>query len=535
MLGENMKRRRISTEKLEQTIRNLLPFYKLASAYRPDGEYINGSRFEFKLVEDRPGYPKRFTFADYTEEDERMNFAIEYPEGESEKVHGAEHYHMICDVKSAIGVYSGFLDLNQVEEVVARALREVFTERYIQENKEFFDQQVNQMTHFYFDAIDREGDKMKAGVLYAKLKKETIYMPLRNADNHFIFTFAGQNEFDKPDRLIVPGEIYQVYLPIGDDQDLGGGNKRPCLILGQSSTDRYFVSPIYHSENPKTIDEEYFLNYGSDGRARYVTRGLIYSVPKKDIYNEQARCDMKDYERIMNLIGRDNKITTGIHDFSVGIGAMTAGEIYKAQINFFDRTFELPKPEELLEMITHPLKKFEKRAGREIFKRDEKGFVYESMQTEDGFLLKIPRVGETIPLVVQMDKNLPLDIFSNRKELDYGVVGKHDYTPDITLMGSYRYCMSKKYPLFKFMMLKRLVKLFNSHYHSDRFAGVDDVEKYASRLKSTLNACRLEYDGDYEELIRDGIEKIVFKKLRFILTDKKQTNDDNADEAESDK
>ena len=154
------------------------------------------------------------------------------------------------------------------------------------------------------------------------------------------------------------------------------------------------------------------------------------------------------------------------------------------------------------------------------------------MTTEDGYLLKLLRIDETVPLIIKMDKDLPVDIFSNRKEIEYNVVGKHEFAPDQALMASYRYCMSRKYPMFKFMLLKRIVKLFNAHYYADKFAGVDDVGKYTTRLKRLLNACMMEYDGDYEELIKEGIEKIVFTKLRFTTSDKSKKSLQKTDDDE---
>lgn len=511
-----MKRRRISNQLIEETIQGVCPFYKLEQAYRPDGEYINESKFVFQLTEEKEGYPKRFTIVDKTKEESRLDFMLKYSEDEKERIKGADLYYIITNIKTAIKNYSGFLDISQVNDVVKRAFAEVFTESYLQQNERFFKMQADAISHFYCDMFLEHSGVVKSGVLYRKLKEEMIYMPMRSASGHFVFTFNEENDYDRPDRTILPGEIYSVYLPIGDDSELGGGNKRPCLIIGKSSTNRYFVSPLHHSENENTMDEEYFLDNDLDGRPRYVTRGVVYSVAPKDIFTALPRCKKEDYERILDLISRDNYINPGIGTFKVGLGSASSGDIYKSQINYYERHFQLPQPEEFMETISYALRKIEKKSGKQLFAKKDKGFAYETMPIENGYLLKIPRVGEKVPLVIKLDKTLPIDVFSNRKELEYGVVGNHEFSADVTIMGSYRYCMSKKYPMFKCMILRRLVKLFNAHYHSDKFAGNDDCAIYAERLETVLNSCSMEYEGDYQQLIKEGIESIDFKKLRFV-------------------
>ncbi|MBQ8908683.1 MAG: hypothetical protein IJY90_00105 [Clostridia bacterium] len=512
-----MKRRRITNELVEKAIQQQMPFYTLVGAERPDGEYINGSRFVFELNEERYNYPRKFVFADYTEEDERLDFKLEYPEGETKVIYGINLLNIIENVKDEMGKYTAFLDYYQSVEIIERCFRETFKESYLEKHKEHFEERARAIARSIHEQSANEEGKVWAATLYGRMERETTYEPIRHVEHHFAFMYPKYNKFDHSREKIDFGSVYNVILPLRNSAEFGGGVRRPCLIIGQSSNGFYYIVPLRHIKHEDMIDEEYYACDDQNGIPTYAVRGFVDIVEAGNIQDFVRKIDRDRYIKLCSLINRDNQVKTGIYNFSIGMGATSAEDILKAKSNEYDSNFTLPSEAFLFEVITKTLNREEMANGDALYQMEDSHYKYRVKVKEGEIEFRIPRL-DGKERIIKFVQDQPIDVLSNAKALQKGEENISKLSPDKFLSTTWRIEMSKANPMFRYLLIKRLTSINHSVYlrtMNDNPENVD-VSRLAEFIKNTLKKCGFTYDGDYEKLVTEGVDAIDLSK--YYLT-----------------
>ena len=510
-----MKRKRISNEVMERAIQKQLPNFKLVDCYRPDGEYIFNSRFVFQRTDNSRHFPNKFTLVDMATDEEFTDFQFEYESNEDRKLHGEDLFNVIQFAKTAVWEYSGYLDINQTMEVINRYIKEVFTQSYIEKHQAYLEGGAKAIAYAMHSTQDENG-LIKAGTLYRRLEEDMNWEPVRHVENHFAYTFPYYNPFVKDRDSVLIGGIFSVQLPLRSDSDFGGGVKRPCVIVGKSSRNYYYVLPMTHVKYEDNINKEYFVCKDKEGRDCYAMEGIIDCVSENCIFEYVDRLDVKTFNRICNVISRENKIRPSIYDFMIGMGGATKDDLLKVQVNAYDNQFKFPKDEDLYSIIAKVLTTEEKITKKEIYKKVAGDILEFDVQHNQGnIIFHFPRIDGKIK-IVKFVIDQPIDVLSNHKQIVKGAENLSRLAPDKMLADSYRFYMTRKYPFFKFMLIKRLVLFLSGVYQRQRFKGEDTLKENAEYLKRHLEEARLAYDGDLETLVAGGIEKIELDKLHTI-------------------
>ena len=462
-----MKRRRISNEAMEKAVQKRLPHYKLIDAYRPDGDYINNSRYTFELSSFRFDFPKRFTLVDNTEEESNLSIGIEYEEGEKHHIWEMAFKHIIWNIKDAMSAYCGYLDINQTIEIVQRYIREVFTASYIEKNKIELEYRIQDIANHIFENEKEENGLLKAARLYGKLNEEVKWIAVRNVNQHFSYTFPPANKIfqqrqQKESRIDI-GCIYTVKLPLRDSNEFGGGVARPCLVIGKSSENFYYIVPLYHKKNVDKADKEYFVCSDEKGKPIYALRGFVEPVAESNIFEFEGKLNKKDFERLAKLIARDNKIKSGCYDFSIGFGSESADDVVKTSSNNYDKNFDFPDNTKLYRIIAKQLAFEERISAGEIYVKVDNKYEHIVNRDNGDVVFKFSRQDGRVR-IIKFTATQPVEVLSNYKALTTDGIPLDKLTPDKYLSGSYRSYMSMKYPMFKYFVMKRFASFYHGQY-----------------------------------------------------------------------